>query len=95
MQIRVLLFGVLKSVVGQSSEILSLPEGSPIASLLALYKDRFPQSEAILSTLAVSVNQEYSRADRTLVAGDEVGLLPPVSGGAPDNRFSNEASLLS
>ncbi len=84
MQIRVLLFGVLKSVVGQSSEILSLPEGSPVASLLALYKDRFPQSEAILSTLAVSVNQEYSRADRTLVAGDEVGLLPPVSGGAPE-----------
>jgi len=84
MQIRVLLFGVLKSVVGQSSEVLDFPEGSRVTNLLALYKDRFPQFEAIMSTLAVSVNQEYSRADRTLAAGDEVGLLPPVSGGVPE-----------
>ncbi len=84
MQVRILLFGVLKSVVGQSSEVLDLPDGSRVANLLALYKDRFPQFEAIMSTLAVSVNQEYSPADRTLAAGDEVGLLPPVSGGLPE-----------
>lgn len=84
MQIRVLLFGVLKSLVGQSSEILDLPEGARVDDLLAHYKDRFPQFEAILPTLAVSVNQEYSGADRTLAVGDEVGLLPPVSGGAPE-----------
>lgn len=82
MQIRVLLFGILKSVVGQSSEVLDLPEGARVEDLLARYKERFPQFEAIMSTSAVSVNQEYSRADRTLSAGDEVGLLPPVSGGS-------------
>lgn len=84
MQIRVLLFGILKSVVGHPSEVLDLPEGARVDDLLARYRDRFPQVEPILSTLAVSVNQEYSRADRTLAAGDEVGLLPPVSGGAPE-----------
>jgi len=84
MQIRVLLFGILKSLVGQSSEILDLPEGSRVDDLLARYRGRFPQFEAIMSTLAVSVNQEYSRADRTLAPGDEVGLLPPVSGGVPE-----------
>jgi len=84
MQIRVLVFGILKSVVGQSSEVLDLPEGARVDDLLARYRDRFPQFEPILSTLAISVNQEYSRADRTLAAGDEVGLLPPVSGGAPE-----------
>jgi len=84
MQIRVLLFGVLKSVVGQSSEILDLPEGARVDDLLARYRDRFPRFEAIMSSLAVSVNQEYSRADRALAVGDEVGLLPPVSGGAPE-----------
>jgi MoaE-MoaD fusion protein len=88
MQIRVLLFGVLKSVVGQSSEILDLPEGTRVTNLLVRYRDRFPQFEAILSTLAVSVNQEYSGADRTLAAGDEVGLLPPVSGGASEAAFT-------
>ncbi len=31
--------------------------------------------------LAVAVNQEYARRDRVLLEGDEVALLPPVSGG--------------
>ena len=84
MQVRVLLFGVLKSVVGQSREILDLPEGARVDDLLALYGERFPQFEAFASALAVSVNHEYSGADRTLTEGDEVGLLPPVSGGGPD-----------
>ncbi|MGB9236244.1 MAG: molybdenum cofactor biosynthesis protein MoaE [Terriglobales bacterium] len=84
MQIRVLLFGVLKNVVGQSSEILNLPEGSRVDNVLAHYAGRFPQFEAIRPALAVSLNQEYSRTDRPLVPGDEVGLLPPVSGGLPE-----------
>jgi molybdopterin synthase catalytic subunit len=31
----------------------------------------------------MSVNQEYAGPDSRLKSGDEVGLLPPVSGGAP------------
>ena len=81
MQIRVLLFGILKNVVGQSGEIVDLPEGARVEDVLARYADRFPQFAAVLPSLAVSVNQEYSREDRALAAGDEVGLLPPVSGG--------------
>jgi len=36
----------------------------------------------MVASLAISVNQEYSPSDRPLRGGDEVGLLPPVSGGA-------------
>ena len=43
--------------------------------------DRFPEFAALAPALAVAVNQEYSRSDRALAAGDEVALLPPVSGG--------------
>jgi molybdopterin synthase catalytic subunit len=35
-----------------------------------------------MSSVAISVNQEYAAADTQLHAGDEVALLPPVSGGA-------------
>jgi MoaE-MoaD fusion protein len=87
MQILVLLFGVLKDVVGRPSEIVDLPEGARVKDVLMRYGKRYPQFEAILPALAVSVNQEYAEGTRMLTAGDEVGLLPPVSGGSakPDS----------
>jgi len=44
--------------------------------------------------LAFSVNQEYSRADRALSAGDEVGILPPVSGGCPETAARGEVRIV-
>ena len=84
MKIRVLFFGMLKELVGLSSDYVDLPEGARVEDLLAHYSRQTPRLEAMRSALAVSVNQEYARADRALAAGDEVGLLPPVSGGAPE-----------
>jgi molybdopterin synthase catalytic subunit/molybdopterin converting factor small subunit len=82
MQIRVLFFGVLKDLVGRSSETLELPEGSRLQTVLSHYARQVPRFEAILPSLALSVNQEYSGPDQALRGGDEVGLLPPVSGGS-------------
>ena len=36
-----------------------------------------------LRSAAVAVNQEYAQGHRLLAEGDEVAILPPVSGGAP------------
>jgi MoaE-MoaD fusion protein len=83
MQIRVLFFGALKELVGRSMETIDLPDGAYVNDVLARYDIQFPNFGAIRPSLAISVNQEYSGADRVLTAGDEVGLLPPVSGGAP------------
>lgn len=82
MQIRVLLFGILKDLVGSPNETVDLPEGARVDDLLARYIDRFSRLETMMPSIAVSVNQEYSQSNRVLRAGDEVGLLPPVSGGA-------------
>ena len=81
MQIRVLFFGILKDLVGRSSETLDLPEGSRLEAVLAHYVSQAPRLEALLPSLAVSINQEYSSPGQSLRSGDEVGLLPPVSGG--------------
>jgi len=83
MQIHVLFFGVLKDLAGQSSETIELPEGARVEAVLRHYSRQAPRLEAMLPSLALSVNQEYSSADSVLRAGDEVALLPPVSGGAP------------
>jgi molybdopterin converting factor small subunit len=46
---------------------------------LNVYKERVPGFA--WDSIAVAVNQEYARAEVALRDGDEVALLPPVSGG--------------
>jgi len=85
MKIGVLFFGVLKDVVGRSGETVDLPEGARVREVLFYYAREAPRFEAMAPSLAISVNQEYSEADRVLREGDEVGLLPPVSGGSAED----------
>jgi molybdopterin synthase catalytic subunit/molybdopterin converting factor small subunit len=84
MQIRILLFGVLKDLVGRSTETVDLPKGTRVKDVLSHYVRQTPRIEAMVPSLACSVNQEYAAVDRELAAGDEVALLPPVSGGSPE-----------
>jgi molybdopterin synthase catalytic subunit len=81
MKIGVLFFGVLKELVGRPDDTVVLPEGARVRELLLYYGREAPRFEAMVPSLAISVNQQYAGVDRTLHEGDEVGLLPPVSGG--------------
>jgi len=81
MEIRVLFFGLLKDVAGKAGESLSLREGATLGDVLSYYEEQIPRLKPVLSSVAMSVNQEYASPDAILKAGDEVALLPPVSGG--------------
>jgi molybdopterin synthase catalytic subunit len=83
MQVRVLPFGILKDSLGAST--LELPEGSTVATLLDRLAAGRPVPAGTWASIAVSVNHEYAQPAHVLRDGDEVGLLPPVSGGAPDS----------
>ncbi len=80
MQVRVIPFGVLKDWLGSAPATVELREGASVGDLLAGLGARTPQPP--LRGIAVSVNAEYATAAQVLHEGDEVGLLPPVSGGA-------------
>jgi MoaE-MoaD fusion protein len=82
MEIHVLFFGVLKDVAGRSSEAISLPEHSTAGDVLMYYQERLASKRRLWSSIAISVNQEYAASDAKLHPGDEVALLPPVSGGS-------------
>lgn len=86
MKIKVLLFGLLKDIAGRSSETLELEDGAVVRDVLAYYSKRIPRFAAMVPGLAISVAEEYARPDRALREGDEVGLLPPVSGGSMEVR---------
>ena len=83
MRVQLLPFGVLKDVLAVSP--FELPESATVADLLSLLKERLrdkPASVQLLPRIAISVNAEYARPDSVLREGDQVGLLPPVSGGS-------------
>ena len=81
MRLKVLFFGVLKDLTGRSSEVLELPDGATVRDLLSHYLSEVPPLREALGSSAVSVNQEYAGPENVLNPDDEVGLLPPVSGG--------------
>lgn len=82
MQVRVLFFGVLKDLAGRSSDTLSLPDHASAADVVSHYEQRLSANKGIFNSIAISVNQEYARPEMKLKSGDEIALLPPVSGGA-------------
>src|SRR5262245_35869506 len=83
MRVKVLLFGQLKDIIGHSEESLELEPGTRLAAVLSHYAERNPKFQGLTKSIACSVNQEYAQATHELKEGDEVGLLPPVSGGKP------------
>jgi MoaE-MoaD fusion protein len=84
MQVTVLFFGVLKDLTGHSSEVISLPDQATTRDVIEHYENSVTNQKGIFSSIAVSVNQEYAADDTKLQSGDEVALLPPVSGGTDD-----------
>jgi molybdopterin converting factor small subunit len=80
MQVRVLPFGVLKDSLGPEPFALDIPRGATVSDLLARLGVEAPAIESL--GIAVSVNAEYAERSRVLGENDEIGLLPPVSGGA-------------
>ena len=86
MQVRVLPFGILKESLGSDPFALDVPSGSSVADLLARLGVQAPAVESL--GIAVSVNAEYAARGQVLHENDEVGLLPPVSGGAAEAASS-------
>jgi len=83
MRVDVRFFAGLRERVGVRERALELPEGATVADVwpaLALG----PEPDGLM----VAVNREYAERDRPLADGDEVALIPPVSGG--DFRLSEE-----
>jgi molybdopterin converting factor subunit 1 len=77
MEVRVKLFAGLRERAGADEVPLTLPEGARVADALTRLSD-----VTAGVTVVMAVNQEYADASVELHAGDELALIPPVSGGA-------------
>lgn len=81
MRVQVRLFARLREQAGTGRVEVELPAGATLRELHQELRDRFPALEADLRLLRPAVNQEYAVWDDLLRDGDEVALIPPVSGG--------------
>ncbi len=81
MRVRLLSFGPWKAMFPAGGREVELRCGESVRGVLRLLTNEGSSEEALRSA-AVAVNQEYARLDHVLCDGDEVAILPPVSGGA-------------
>jgi molybdopterin converting factor subunit 1 len=81
MLVKVLYFGRLKELSGSSEEAVELRDGARIEDLFSKCAASRPELRKFRASLVAAHNQEFAAWDTQLHAGDEVGFLPPVSGG--------------
>ncbi len=78
--IKVRLFGAAADRAGtRETEVES--EATTLDGLWPLLVEMYPGLQPMRETLAFAVNEEYARGDAAVEPGDEVAVLPPVSGG--------------
>jgi molybdopterin converting factor subunit 1 len=81
MRITVRLFAILRDQAKTDGASLDLPDGASVAAAIEQVALRFPTLATWLPRVAAAVNREYVARDATLRDGDELALIPPVSGG--------------
>lgn len=82
MRIRVLFFGQLKDAVGRSTDEIELPAGSSVGTVFEHYASEYPRLRDMAASIAIARNHEFAGRAVALADGDEVALMPPVSGGS-------------
>jgi len=85
MRITVRLFAILREKAGVSEAVMELPAGASAAAAAREIGRRFPVVADLIPRAALAVNMEYAAPDHALADGDELALIPPVSGGADDD----------
>ena len=81
MKVHVRLFAVLREAAGAGELTLELPPGAAVSSIRGPLLERFPALRPWLGRIAFARNLAYCSIDAELHDGDELALIPPVSGG--------------
>ncbi len=81
MRIHVKLFSVLREKAGTDTMLLDLPDGASAAEALAELQQRCPALAPHMENVRFAVHMDFVDPTTRLAEGDELTLIPPVSGG--------------
>jgi molybdopterin converting factor subunit 1 len=79
--VKVLLFGAAADRAGIRQTEVPVDDGTTLGELWPILANQHPGLAPMRNTLAFAVNGEYARMEDAVAPGDEVAVLPPVSGG--------------
>lgn len=81
MRIRLRLFASFREIFNSGEVDYELPDGATAQSLLDDLFSRYPELERFRGHVVVTINRQASPLTAAITEGDEVAILPPVSGG--------------
>jgi len=84
MKVTIRYFAAIREAVGLQSEICDVPDSLTAGDLVDAIVESHPGVKSLQRTSRIMVNHDYAERDRPLNDGDEVALIPPVSGGSGD-----------
>ena len=80
MTVNILAFGIAKDILRAQKMSVVLDNGPTVGSLRSHLLGHYPEFQK-LASLSFAVNEEYVQDSMQLKDGDEVIIIPPVSGG--------------
>lgn len=81
MQITVKLFALMREKAGTDTVRLDLPEGSQVTHVVTQLMAQYPSLEAYAEQARYALHMDFVDSDTPVSEGDELALIPPVSGG--------------
>jgi molybdopterin converting factor subunit 1 len=90
--VRVRLFAIQRELAGAREVALELPPAATIETAWAALVERLPILASGRAAVRFARNGEYTDPDTVLADGDELAVIPPVSGGADDTAGSGGSS---
>ncbi len=97
MMVTIKLFGLMKSLAGNRTDIsVALNGARTMKNLLSTLEPAYPQIAELIDKkkVLVSVNHEIARDDTEIREGDEVALLPPFAGGTDQGATLFDEAML-
>ena len=81
MELKVRLFALYRERAGENIVSLTVPDGATVGDLTDEIRRQIPNLAPPEVKIVVAVNTDYADSDIILQPGDDVCLIPPVSGG--------------
>lgn len=81
MNVHVRLFARYREVAGTTALDLDVPANSTALDVFDRLADRFPEMRPMRASTLMAVDAEFVRPETELREGEELALMPPVSGG--------------
>lgn len=80
MRIKILVFGIVKEMIGDNNLSLEIDGPATVKKLKNILVLKYPQLKRV-SNFVIAINQQYATDNKKIKQGDEIAIIPPTNGG--------------